>query len=177
MTLSSRQEAHTLLEKYIQNPALRHHCVMVATAMEAYARKYGEEAELWYQTGLLHDLDYEEFPDQHPFKAANELLSGYPPELIRAVLAHGPEITGVEPISSMERYLFACDELSGFMHAYSLMRPEGFNGMQAGKILKKLTDLNFAAKVNRRDIEKGFSLINEDPASHIQFLITTFASA
>lgn len=177
MTLPSRQETHALLEQNIQNQALRHHCEMVATAMEAYARKHAEDEELWYQTGLLHDLDYEKYPDQHPFKAANELLVGYPPELIRAVLAHGPEITGVEPSSSMDRYLFACDELSGFMHAYSLMRPEGFKGMQASKIIKKLTDLNFAAKVNRSDIEKGFKLIAEDPACHIQFLITTFAAA
>ena len=127
------------------------------------------------KAGLLHDLDWEKYPDEHPTKAVNELLVEYPEELKRAVLAHGPELTGVEPETKMERYLFACDELSGFMHAYSLMRPEGFEGMKAGKIIKKLKDPSFAAKVNRNDIEKGFRLIDEDPSEHIQFLITVFS--
>ena len=172
--LPSCEESQALLEKYIENPALRHHCEMVAVAMEAYAQKFGEDVELWYQTGLLHDLDYEKFPEEHPSKAVNELLTGYPEELKHAVLAHGPDITGVEPETRMERYLFACDELSGFMHAYALMRPNGFVGMKASKILKKLKDISFAAKINREDINKGFGLIDGEPAEHIQFLVTTF---
>ena len=175
MDLPSRAESQTLLEKYIENPALRHHCEMVAAAMGAYADKLDQDNELWFQTGLLHDLDWEKFPEEHPLKAVNELLTAYPEKLKRAVLAHGPEITGVEPESKMERYLFACDELSGFMHAYALMRPDGFSGMKAGKIIKKLKDVGFAAKINRADIEKGFSLIDEEPTEHIQFLIKIFA--
>jgi putative nucleotidyltransferase with HDIG domain len=175
MNLPPREESQTLLEKYIENPALRHHCEMVAAAMEAYAQNFGEDAELWYQTGLLHDLDYEKFPEEHPNKAVKYILSGYPEELKRAILAHGPDITGVEPETKMERYLFACDEISGFMYAYSLMRPNGFVGMKAGKVIKKLKDINFAAKINREDIIKGFDLIDGEPTEHIQFLITTFA--
>ena len=173
--LPSLEESHALLEKYIENLALRHHCEMVAAAMEAYAQIFNEDAELWYQTGLLHDLDYEKYPEEHPNKAVNELLTDYPEELKRAVLAHGPEITGVEPESKMERYLFACDELSGFMHAYSIMRPDGFVGMKTGKVLKKLKDISFAAKINREDIIKGFDLIDGEPTENIQFLVTTFA--
>ena len=134
MDLPPRDESQALLEKYIENPALRHHCEMVAAAMEAYAKKFAEDGELWYQTGLLHDLDYEKFPEEHPFRAVNELLAGYPEVLKHAVLAHGPDLTGVEPETRMERYLFACDELSGFLHAYALMRPNGFEGMKAGKV-------------------------------------------
>jgi predicted hydrolase (HD superfamily) len=174
MNLPSQEESQALLEKYIENPALRHHCEMVAGAIKAYAQKFEENEELWYQTGLLHDLDYEKYPDEHPNKAVNELLVNYPEELKHAILAHGPGITGVEPTTKMERYLFACDELSGFMHAYSLMRPNGFEGMKAGKILKKLKDINFAAKISREDVKKGFELIEEEPTEHIQFLIGTF---
>jgi len=175
MNLPPRKKSQTLLEKYIKNPALRHHCELVAAAMQAYAQKLGEDLELWYQTGLLHDLDYEKYPQEHPNKAVNELLTNYPEELKHAILAHGPSITGVEPETIMERYLFACDELSGFMYAYSLMRPNGFEGMKAGKVIKKLKDINFAAKINREDITKGFGLIDEEPTGHIQFLVTTFS--
>ena len=175
MNLPSREESQALLEKYIENAALRHHCEMVAAAMEAYAQNFGEDAEIWYQTGLLHDLDYEKYPEEHPNKAVNDLLIDYPEELKRAILAHGPEITGVEPETKMERYLFACDEISGFMYAYSLMRPDGFAGMKAGKVIKKLKDINFAAKINREDIIKGFDLIDGEPGEHIQFLVRTFA--
>jgi len=175
MNLPTREESQALLEKYIENPALRHHCEMVATALEAYAQKFGEDEELWYQTGLLHDLDWEKYPDEHPNKAVNEFLTEYPEELKHAILAHGPGITGVEPETKMERYLFACDELSGFMHAYSLMRPNGFAGMKAGKIRKKLKDVSFAAKINRDDVSKGFELIDGEPAEHIQFLIEVYS--
>ena len=175
MTLPTREESQALLEKYITNSALRHHCEMVATAMATYSEKFGEDVELWYQTGLLHDLDWEKYPEEHPTKAVRDLLADYPEELKRAVLAHGPELTGVEPETKMERYLFACDELSGFMHAYSLMRPNGFGGMKASKIMKKLKDASFAAKVNRNDIYKGFELIDIEPTEHIQFLVAVFA--
>jgi len=174
MNLPAREDSQILLEKHIQNQGLRHHCEMVANAMEAYSLKFDQDSELWYQTGLLHDLDWEKYPKEHPNKAVNDLLSGYPEELKRAILAHGPEITGVEPETRMERYLFACDELSGFMHAYALMRPNGFTGMKASKIIKKLKDISFAAKINREDIQKGFGLIDGEPGAHIQFMITVF---
>jgi putative nucleotidyltransferase with HDIG domain len=163
------------MEKYIQNDALRHHCKMVATSMAAYAHTLGEDEELWYQTGLLHDLDWEMYPDEHPHKAVQEWLTDYPDELRNAILAHGPERTGRYPETALEKYLFACDEVSGFLYAYSLMRPERFAGMSAGKARKKLKDRSFAANVSREDIETGFELIDVDPVQHLQFLIAVYA--
>lgn len=147
---------------------------MTAAAMEAYAQALGQDAELWYQTGLLHDLDWEQFPDEHPLKAANELLTEYPQVLIRAVKAHAPHITGQKPTSVLERYLFAIDELAGFMNAYALMRPKGFEGMKPKKVLKKLKDKSFAANVNRDDIQQGFEMIESEPAEHVEFLVKVF---
>ncbi len=175
MPLPSRQQSQTLLEKYIENEALRHHCYMVAEAMQAYAQILNQDEELWYQTGLLHDLDWEKYPDEHPNKAVAEFLTDYPTELIQAVKAHAPGRTGVKPEQPLERHLFACDELSGFIHAYSLMRPEGFLGMKAGKVKKRLKDKSFAANVSRDDIKMSFELIENEDLVHIQFLIDVFA--
>jgi len=172
--LPSRQKSRQLFEQYIKNENLRHHCLMTAQAMEAYAQKLDQDPELWFQTGLLHDLDWEMFPDEHPNKAVNELLLDYPAELIKAVQSHASLRTKVEPTTLLDRYLFACDELSGFLHAYSLMRPEGFVGMKANKVKKKLSDKSFASNVSRDDIAKGFELIKDEPLDHIQFLIQVF---
>lgn len=172
--LPSREETNALMRQHIQNPALQHHVEMVARAMEAYANKLGEDAELWYATGLLHDLDWEEYPNEHPNKAIAEWLSVYPDELRQAVAAHAPGRTGQQPVSTQDKYLFACDELSGFLHAYSLMRPEGFAGMKASSVNKKLKDKSFAANVSRDDIYQGFELIGIEPAEHIAFLIGVF---
>src|SRR5689334_24898804 len=129
-TLPPRAQAEALLAEYIKNDKLRHHCYMVAAAMGAYAKALGEDEELWYQAGLLHDLDWEMFPDEHPNKAINELLTHYPEELRSAIAAHAPQRTNKEPETLIEKYLFACDELSGLMHAASLMRPTGFSDME-----------------------------------------------
>ena len=174
MSLPPRDQSEALIHRHIQTENLRLHCKMVAAAMEAYAIELGENQELWYQSALLHDLDWEEYPDEHPNKAVREWLADYPEELRNAILAHGPERTGREPESVLERYLYACDELTGFLHAYSLMRPEGFEGMKASKVKKKLQDRSFAASVNRDDIEKGFILIGGDSSAHIQFLIGVY---
>ena len=175
--LPKREESQKLLEKYIENPALRHHSTMVPQAMQAYAIKLGEDSELWYHTGLLHDLDWEKYPDEHPNKALQDLLTEYPEELKHAVAAHAPSRTGVQAQTTLDKYLFACDELSGFLHAYSLMRPEGFTGMKTSSVKKKLKDKSFAANVSRDDIAQGFSLIEQDPDQHIAFLINVFQSA
>lgn len=172
--LPSRDKAEALLDQYVKNAALRHHMDMVATAMAAYATALGEDAELWYQAGLLHDLDWEMFPDEHPNKAVNEIIHEYPEALKDAILAHGPERTGKQPETLIERYLFANDELSGFLHAVSLMRPNGFDGMEVKSVKKKLKDKSFAANVSRADIERGFELIGKTPDEHIQFLIEVF---
>lgn len=173
--LPPRADSEALLKQYIENEALRHHCYMVAAAMEAYAQKLREDPELWYQAGLLHDLDWEKYPDEHPNKAINEILNDYPTELKMAIAAHAPDRTGKHPQTTIEKYLFACDELSGFLHAYSLMRPERFAGMSASKAVKKLGDKSFAANVSRDDIKEGFALIGKEPVEHVQFLITVFS--
>lgn len=174
MTLPPRDDSQALLESYIKNENLRQHCTMVAQAMEAYATKLGTDPELWYQTGLLHDLDWEKYPDEHPNKAISEILTEYPPEMLDAIAGHAPERTGVEPESQLARYLYACDELSGFLNAVSLMRPEGFVGMKPKSVKKKLKDKSFAAGVNRDDITKGIALIDTELDEHIAFLTDVF---
>lgn len=173
-SLPPRAQAEALIEQYIKNDKLAHHCRMVAQAMQAYAQELNQDAELWYQTGLLHDMDWEAFPDEHPNKAIKELLSEYPQVLKDAIAAHAPSRTGKQPTTLIERYLFACDELSGLMHAASLMRPTGFEGMEVKSIKKKIKDKAFAANVSREDITQGFELIGKTPEDHIGFLIRVF---
>ncbi len=177
--MKTRAESVDLLESYIQNENLRNHCRMVAAAMEAYAHeldKFQEEIEAWWTAGLLHDLDWEKYPEEHPAKAVEEILpeAGYPEEIINAVEAHAPERTGREPETDIERYLFACDELSGFMNAVSLVRPNGFADMKISSVTKKLKDKSFAADVPRDHIRKGADLIDTDLKEHIAFLIEVF---
>lgn len=172
--LPNRSQSLTLLRSHIKNEALLNHCYMVARAMEAYAEKLGADTELWYQTGLLHDIDWEEYPDEHPNKAIAEWFGEYPEALKQAVAAHAPDRTGTQPTSQLDKYLFACDELSGFMHAVSLMRPNGFDDMKYKSIKKKLKDKGFAANVSREDITEGAELIGVDLADHVTFLIEVF---
>jgi putative nucleotidyltransferase with HDIG domain len=174
MSLPSRDQAQALLNEYISNEALKHHSEMVAAAMEAYAKDLREDSELWYQAGLLHDLDWEKYPDEHPNRAITEILVEYPQELKDAIAAHAPERTGKQAESLIEKYLFATDELSGLMHAASLMRPNGFADMEPKSIKKKLKDKGFAANVSRDDINRGFELIGKTPDEHISFLIAVF---
>ena len=168
-----------LLQTHIKNEALQHHCKMVAKATKAYALALGKDEQTvlqWYLAGLLHDLDWEAWPDEHPRYAVSQILgpAGYSPEVLDAILAHAPERTGRQPQTEMERYLYACDELSGFMHAVSLMRPEGFVGMSAKSVTKKMKDARFAANVSREDIQHGADLIGKPLADHIEFLIGVF---
>ena len=177
--MKNRDESVELLQQYIESENLRHHCHMVARAMEAYARKldkFHEEIEAWWAAGLLHDLDWEKYPAEHPKKAVEEILpkEGYPEAIITAIEAHAPERTGREPETEIERYLFACDELSGFMNAVSLVRPNGFADMRVKSVTKKLKDSSFAADVPREDIKKGAQLIDTDVNDHITFLIEVF---
>ena len=174
VTFSPRDVTVKLLESHIHTEALRHHSRMVAQAMEAYAKKLGENEELWYQAGLLHDIDWEEFPDQHPNKAVNEWLAEYPQQLKDAILAHAPERTGKKAETPIEAYLFACDERSGLMHAISLMRPNGFSDMEVKSVKKKLKDKGFAANVSREDINRGVELVGISLDEHINFLIEVF---
>lgn len=174
-----REKSLQLLESYIESESLRQHSKMVALAMQAYAEKLGktpEETEAWWTAGLLHDLDWEKYPDEHPNRAVNDILPplGYNETILEAIKAHAPDRTGKEPENEIERYLFACDEISGFMNAVSLMRPNGFSDMKVKSVRKKLKDKRFAENVPREDIKKGADLIHKELAEHIQFLIEVF---
>lgn len=174
MPLPSRHASTQLLNTYVKNPALIHHVEMVAAALEAYAKALGEDSELWFQTGLLHDLDWEMFPNEHPNRALTELLADYPQALKDAIAEHAPDRTGKQPITLLGKYLFACDELSGLMHAASLMRPNKFADMEASSVKKKIKDKAFAKNVSRQDIARGFELIGSSPDEHIIFLLNVF---
>lgn len=173
------EKSEELLIEYIDSENLRQHCHMVADAMEAYAKEFGKsdiEIEKWWTAGLLHDLDWEKYPDEHPNRAVNKILPplGYSAEVIAAIKAHAPERTGKEPENEIERYLFACDELAGFMNAVALMRPNGFSDMKVKSVRKKLKDKRFAANVSREDIQQGAELVKKDLSEHILFLIGVF---
>lgn len=175
--LPSKEAAHKLLEEYVQEPYQRLHAKMVALGMEAYAKQYGEHEDLWYMTGLLHDLDYDKHPDAHP----NESLKwfkdwGYPTVLIDAISAHafGSKRTDTPPKTQMDFALIACDELSGLLYAYSLMRPEGFVGMKPKSVKKKFKDKSFAAKIDREEIMMGVDGLGIDLGEHMTKLITVF---
>lgn len=177
----TREESLKLLNEYVKSASLLNHCMMVAKAMEGYAKSKNlssEEVEIWWAAGLLHDLDWELYPDEHPNKAVNEILPplGYSIELIEAIKAHGPERTGKQPETQIERYLFACDELSGFINAVSLVRPTKLEGMEPKSVIKRLKDNHFAANVSREDIKKGCELIEKDISEHAAFLISVFQS-
>jgi len=176
---TDRKESRDLLNQWIENENLRQHSEMVAAAMEAYASELGKPGEVideWWTAGLLHDLDWEKYPDQHPNKAVNDVLPplGYSNDVLDAIKAHAPERTGKEPESEIERYLFACDEISGFMNAVALMRPNGFDDMKVKSVTKKLKDKRFAENVPRDDIHRGADLINKQLSDHILFLIGVF---
>ena len=154
----SRAEALALLDEWVRSDSLRRHCLAVEAAMRAQARERGGEQELWGLTGLLHDLDYDRYPDPqsgHPRMAMAELERlGYPPELIRAVASHA-DYMGVPREGETERALAAVDELCGFILACAYVRPTGIHGMTPKSVRKKLGQPSFAAAVNRDDITRG----------------------
>ena len=169
-----------ILNKYIKNPSLINHSEKVANAMKSYANELGkspEEINKWFLAGLFHDIDWELYPDEHPNKAINEILpeEGINDiEILNAIASHAPERTKREPQSEIEKYLFACDELSGFLNACAILRPQKFEGMKTSSVLKNLKNNRFASGVNREDIKKGVELIGKSIEEHIEFLIKTF---
>ena len=141
------------------------------TGMPAWAPTH-EDEDLWGMAGLLHDLDWERYPDEHPHRGLRELEErGYPMEIIRAVETHAPNRTGKEPESLLERVLFACDELSGLVYACCLVRPNGIDDLSPKSVTKKLKDKAFAAGVDRDDVARGVELLGIERAEHIQNVI------
>ncbi|GMR14062.1 MAG: HDIG domain-containing protein [Gemmatimonadota bacterium] len=172
MALPNRAEGLALLESWVENEGLKKHMLAVEAVMRHYARLLGEDEELWGQAGLLHDLDWEKHPDDHPKRAIAEFVTrGYPAELVRAVQAHAPDRTGVEPEAMLEKVLFACDELSGLVYACCLVRPNGIDDLSPKSVVKKLKDKAFAAGVNRDDVARGVELIGMERGEHIQNVI------
>jgi len=176
--LPPRDEAVALLEDWVQSEPLRRHCLAVEAAMRDQARRRGGEEELWGLTGLLHDLDYERFPDReagHPRMAMAELERlGYPPELIRAVASHA-DYMSVPRESEMEKSLAAVDELSGFVLACAYVRPEGLEGMTPKSVRKKLKQPSFAAAVSREDVARGAEELGVELDALIESVIAALA--
>jgi putative nucleotidyltransferase with HDIG domain len=170
----NRESAWGLLCEYTQSESLRKHMLAVEACMRAYARKFGEDEEKWSITGLLHDFDYEKYPtpQEHPF-VGNKILEerGYPEEMRRAILSHA-DYSGVPRESMMEKTLFACDELAGFITATALVKPsKSLAEVDAKSIRKKMKDKAFARSVNRDDITQGAAEMGVDLDQHIAFCI------
>ena len=175
----NRADAYDLLCEYTQNENLRRHMLAVEAAMRAYARKFGRDEDKWGIVGLLHDFDYERWPTipDHPLQGAAILSQrGYPEDVIYAIKSHaGDDIPGCPRVSPLDKTLYACDELTGFITAVAMVRPERLSGLQAASVRKKMKQKAFAAAVNRDDIVRGAEELGEDLDEHIQFVIDAMA--
>jgi predicted hydrolase (HD superfamily) len=174
--LMSIEEAHQLLYDWVPNERLRLHMKQVAAVMKAWAiekENADEQTALkWELAGLLHDADWEKFPDDHCRIIIEELEKrNIDPDIIHCIASHGPKYFGVEPENSMDKMIYVFDELSGLIHAYSLMRSEGYDGMEVKGVKKRLKEKSFAANVSREDITDAFSRINTPPEEIMQFII------
>src|SRR3954465_9951077 len=170
----NRESAWGLLTEFTQSESLRKHARSVEACMRAYARKFGEDEERWAITGLLHDFDYEKYPtaEEHPF-VGNKILAerGYPDDIRRAIMSHA-EYSGVKRESKMEKSLFACDELAGFITASALVKPnKSLAEVEAKSVRKKMKDKAFARSVSRDDIINGAADLGVELEEHIAFCI------
>jgi putative nucleotidyltransferase with HDIG domain len=169
-----RTAAWNLLAEFTQSESLRKHALAVESCMRAYAKKFGADEQLWGVVGLIHDFDYEEYPSaqEHPYKG-NEILKerGYSDQLRRAIMSHA-EYTGVTRETPMEKALFACDELAGFITACALVKPgKSLAEVEAKSVRKKMKDKAFARSVSRDDIVNGAKELGVDLDEHIAFCI------
>ena len=178
MAEPTRDDAWQLFCEWTESDSLRKHALGVEAAMRAYARKYGEDEELWAVAGIVHDLDYERHPDLdtgHPRIALEELRKrGYPDHVVDAVAGHA-EFLDVPRETQMAKTLFAVDELSGFVAACALVRPTGIEGMKPKSVRKKLKTPSFAAKVDRDQIQRAIDELGVDENEHIQLVIEAMA--
>jgi len=169
----SRERAWETLTRYTKSEALLRHALAVEASVRAYARKFGEDEELWGVTALLHDFDYEIHPtlDKHPQDGASILREeGYPEVVIEGVLSHAEHLA-MPRDTLMKKSLFACDELSGFIHACGLVRPDGIETLEPKSVKKKLKQPSFAAGVHREDVYKGAEELGVELDDHIRFVI------
>ena len=170
----NRDDAYSLVCEYTESESLRRHMLAVEVAMRAYARKYTEDVEKWGVVGLLHDFDYERWPNppDHPLKGAEILaVRGYPADVIYAIKSHADYLDDCPRVSLLDKALYACDELAGFISACALVRPDRIIGMKAKSVRKKVKQKSFAAAVNRDDMTQGAEDLGVDFNEHIQFVI------
>jgi putative nucleotidyltransferase with HDIG domain len=170
----SREDAWQLFCEWTESDSLRKHVLGVEAAMRAYAREYGEDEERWAVTGIVHDLDYERYPDLgtgHPRYAIEELSKrGYPEDVVEAVAGHA-DFMNVPRETRMAKALYAVDELSGFIAACALVRPTGIRGMTPKSVKKKLKQPSFAAAVNRDEVQRGAEELGVDFDEHLRTVI------
>jgi putative nucleotidyltransferase with HDIG domain len=170
----TREQAWELFCEWTESPSLRKHVLAVEAAMRAYAPRFGGDPELWGMVGLLHDLDYERYPDLetgHPRKALEELeRQGFSDEFVRAVASHA-DFLGVSRETDMEKALYAVDELSGFVMACAYVRPQGIHGLTPKSVKKKLKTPAFAAAVDRDDLRAGAEALGVDFDEHVSTVI------
>jgi len=171
----SRDEAWALLTEWTQSESLRKHALAVEAAVRGYARRFGEDEDAWGLVALLHDFDYERFPtpDDHPFRGCDELRRrGYPEWVMRAILSHA-QYSGVPRESPLEKSLFACDEMAGFVTAASLVRPsKSVLDLEASSVIKRMKDKAFARAVSREDLRKGAEELGLPLDQHITNVIS-----
>jgi putative nucleotidyltransferase with HDIG domain len=171
----NRTDAYALLTEYVTDPGLVRHMLAVEAAMRAYARKFGADEELWGQVGLLHDFDYQRWPDppDHPLKGSEILRAhGYPEELIYAILSHADYLSDRYPrVHPVDKALYACDELAGLITATAILRPNGILDLTASSVKKKMKNKQFARSIKREDIDRGAADLGVDLTQHIQFEI------
>jgi putative nucleotidyltransferase with HDIG domain len=170
----TRDAAWKLLTEYVTKPGLINHMRSVEIAMRAYARKLGEEEELWGLVGLLHDFDYEKYPDPpaHPLEGSKILRENrYSEEVIYAIQSHADYLPDAPRVKPLHKALYACDEMCGFITAAALVRPQGIHGMTPSSVKKKLKNKQFAKNVSRDDLDRGAADFGVDLTTHIQFLI------
>jgi putative nucleotidyltransferase with HDIG domain len=170
----NRSDAFALLSEYTQSASLIKHMLAVEAAMRAYARKLGQDEERWGVVGLLHDFDYERWPDppNHPLKGAEILRErGYPEDVIYAIKSHADYLLDCPRVHLIDKALYACDELAGLVTAAALVRPNGITDLTATSVRKKMKSKGFAKGVNREDVERGATAFGVDLTEHIQFVI------
>ncbi len=169
----SRQQNLALLDEYVSNVGLKRHMYAVEAAVVAYAKKFSADPELWGTAALLHDFDYERWPNppDHPLQGSRILRDkGYPEEVIYAILSHADYLADQYPRKNLlDKTLYACDELCGFITACAMVRPERLAGLTAKSVKKKLKQASFAAAINRDDINRGAADLGVDLDQHIEF--------
>jgi len=177
MTLPTRSKAEVLLEQHVSDAYQRYHAKMVAITVEGYAEQFGGDRDLWYITGLLHDIDFEEHPDKHPAESLKWFKEWrYPEELIHAVEAHALGYNGftTEPQTKLAAALMACDEMCGIFYAYHKLNPIPYGQMSAKSVRKRFDEPRFAAKIERHTILRGCEALGVELDAHITNLVTTF---